>query len=1141
MHRSFIVLVDIEKKSGFFYNCSMNYSRWKSTIVFILLILLESLILIAQDHPLRFKRLSLEQGLLQGRISCILQDKTGLLWFATNGGLVKYDGYRFVTYEKNPEDPTSITDNDVITIAEDPSGTLWIGTNNGLNRFNHGTESFYRYYNSEDRNKKSLKNSIYSIFPDKSGIIWLGTIDGLAKFNPLTESFKTHYFDKTLKENKVLCVIKSREGVMWLGTNSGLFSFDTTSETFLPHLNTAGTAYDLTRHMVWKLIEDNEKPGVLWIGSSRGLVKYDTRSRRVEHYQRYPNMTGQMKPMMMVSTLVKTNNGEIWIGTRYGLVRFQEKKKKLTQYRYNSLAPYSISSDLILSSYQDRSGVLWFGTVNKGLIKLDNASKIFQYYQSLPHSPNTLSSSLLSSFYEDKDGNIWIGTYEGGLNKFYPKSGKFKSFPYQPGNPRTISSFSISCVQGDLDGKIWVGSFGEGIYRFDPQSESVIAHYRRNNADESPYVDLITTIATERSGALWFGTMGAGLHSFDPNSETFKQYKNDPDDKKSLCNNNIHSILEDRQGALWLGTQQGVDKFLPLAGHFQHILPRSNSLDAQINYTVWHIHEDREGLFWIGTSDGLYKYNQTDKSLSVYREKDGLVENHVNGILEDNNGHLWLATENGLSRLNPRTGEFKNFDFRNGLLQNQFNFNAHLKLRNGNLCIGGVRGFNIFNPNDVKNNPYRPPIIITSFKILNKEAPLQIPLSELDHLTLSHHDYIFSFEFSALDYNAPENNRYAYKMENFDRDWVYRDASNRTASYSNLPPGDYVFRVKGTNNHGIWNQEGKAIHISVIPPVWETWWFRLVSLMIFAVLSYLVLHFFRRYLKLITFWKKKNHIGHYRIIEEIGSGGMGTVYRAKSITGDSKTVALKVMREEYIRDSRQKMRFLREAAIVDRLDHPNIVKIIERGELNERMFIAMEYLDGQLLSERINETKGIELKESVDIITQLALALSVIHSKSIVHRDLKPENVILMKAGTNQQYLKLLDFGLAWTQHLSHLTETGTLLGTLIYIPPEHIKGLGFSFEGDIYSLGVIFYQMLTGEKPFSGDSSAEIMRKILLTSPVEPQILVPKIPESLNSLIMHMLKKKPAERPTLEQILNTLGPIGEHSNTQPLKKKAVE
>ncbi len=631
---------------------------------------------------------------------------------------------------------------------------------------------------------------------------------------------------------------------------------------------------------------------------------------------------------------------------------------------------------------------------------------------------------------------------------------------------------------------------------------------------------------------LWVGTP-KGLNRFDREKEIFKHFKNVPGNPNSVSNNYINTIYEDQSNILWIGTEGGLNQFHAESETFSHWKREPGNPNSLSNNIVSSIWEDDEGILWIGTSGGgLNKFDRKKETFKHYLEKDGLPNSVIYSILGDDEGNLWMSTNKGISKFNPKKETFKNYDARDGLQSNEFQGGAYYKSDDGEMFFGGINGFNAFYPQEIKDNPHVPPIVITNFQILNEsveigqESPLKQAITETREIVLSYKDYIFSFDFAALDFSNPEKNRYAYKMEGLDKDWIYGDSKKRFATYTNLDPGEYVFRVIGSNNDGIWNQEGASIKITIVPPFWETWWFTLFLLVSFAVLSYVIINFIKKYIILSGFWKREKIIGKFKLVEKIGSGGMATIYKAQDTLDKSETVAIKVLREDLSADENYRKRFKQEAAIIDQLDHPNIVKVIERGQYKQKLYIVMELLRGKTLAKKIEEEQKIHLKEVLDIMIQITDALVKIHSKDIVHRDLKPENIMLIEKEGNCNFVKLLDFGLAKGQFQSRITQTGTVLGTLNYMAPEQIALGEFSPASDIYSLGVIFYETVTNQLPFPGESVSDIMKQIMNKTPTEPIQLRHDLPVELNQIIMEMMEKENEYRPTTKEVMEELRKI---------------
>lgn len=550
-------------------------------------------------------------------------------------------------------------------------------------------------------------------------------------------------------------------------------------------------------------------------------------------------------------------------------------KSTFVNYKHDPSIPWSLSDNTILSIYEDQSRLLWVGTFSGGLNQSSRAKEHFTHYQHDPNNLESLGDNRVFSIYEDPRETrkiFWLGT-QGGLCRMNLEGKEtFVNYKHDPNDPRSIIDNRIRSVYQDRLGVLWIGTYG-GLsrmnghelnraafthYQHDPNDDSSLSHNRVWSIHESP---------NEAGKVLWIGTFD-GLNRFDRATKTFMHYKHDPNNPRSLSDNYIRTIYEDRSGVLWLGTLGGLNRFDRATKTFTHYKHDPNNPGSLSDNRVRSIHEDSNhgGMLWIGTSGGLNQFDRTTGIFKPYREKDGLPNDTVYGILEDDRGYLWLSTNEGLAKFNPENETFRNYDVNDGLQSNEFNGGAYFKSRNGEFFFGGASGLNVFHPDSLKDNPHIPPIVITDFKIFNKALrpgmarrfgkPLQSHITETEEIVLSYKENVFSFEFAALDFTFPQKNNYAYKMENFDEDWIYSE-TRRFAMYTNLDPGEYVFRVKGSNNDGLWNEKGAAIKITITPPFWQTWWFRIV-----AGASVLALAFgwYRSRIKNIETQKKKLEI-----------------------------------------------------------------------------------------------------------------------------------------------------------------------------------------------------------------------------------------------------------------------------------------
>jgi signal transduction histidine kinase/serine phosphatase RsbU (regulator of sigma subunit)/streptogramin lyase len=516
--------------------------------------------------------------------------------------------------------------------------------------------------------------------------------------------------------------------------------------------------------------------------------------------------------------------GQLWLGTRDGLNRFDSDRQTFIRYYNDPANPHSLSANHILSVFEDRAGVLWVGTNGGGLNKFNRAIEAFAHFTNTSNNPNRLSDSMVWTIFEDDEGLLWVGT-SNGLNKFDRVAGTFTHYHHDADDPTSLSTDFIPVLIEDHNGVLWVGADEGGLNKFDQETETFTT-YRHDPEDPTSLSDDdVWSLYEDSGGTLWVGTWGGGLNRFDQETETFTRFLHDPEDPRSVSDNVIRTIFEDGAGTLWLGTNGGgLNKFDRASESFSHYFHNPDDPRSLSDNVVRTIYEDQAGTLWIGVDGGgLNKFDRETETFTHYREKDGLINDTIYGILEGDQGQLWLSTNNGLSHFNPQTEIFNSYNVSDGLQSNEFNQGAYYKSESGELFFGGINGFNAFFPDQIKDNPYPPPVVLTSFQIFNQDVMLDKALYEIGDIELSYQDSVVSFEFAALDYTAPAENQYAYKLEGVDKDWV--EAGNRRfATYTHLDGGEYTLRLKGSNNDRVWNEEGTTIRLTVTSPPWQTWW-----------------------------------------------------------------------------------------------------------------------------------------------------------------------------------------------------------------------------------------------------------------------------------------------------------------------------
>ncbi|MCP4289564.1 MAG: response regulator [Gammaproteobacteria bacterium] len=812
------------------------------------------------DKYVKFDHLTTENGLSNDSVWGMAQDSYGFMWFGTFDGLNRYDGSDIKVFRHDPDDPHSLSGDAIRGMHVDQTGTLWIGTwGNGLNQFDRKTERFIRYRHDPDDPYSLSNDAIRTIYEDRAGTLWIGTMGGLDKltlseaagFDRETKRFTHYKRDPTdpysLSHNGVFAIYEDRAGVLWIGTDGGLNQFDPETERFVHYRHHPADPQSLSHNSVRSICEDGS--GTLWVGTYGGLNRFDRATGHVIRYQHDPADPVSLSHNSVV-LVYEDQAGILWVGTWGGLNQLDRETETFTHYQHNPADPHSLNADNVWLIYEDKEGMTWIATDGGGVNILDRGGKPFRHYRSIPGDPNSLGHNAVRALYEDRAGALWIGTNSGGLNKFAPstssgqaQAGQFTHYQHDPDDANSLRSNSIWAIYEDQTGLLWLGSYGAGLHKFERDAET-FTQYRHNSDDpRSLSNDIIFALYEDHAKRLWIGTWGGGLNRLDLETEQFTRYQHDPADSGTLSHNQVTNIYEDSAGIFWIGTMGGLNQFDLESGTFTRYHHDPANPESLGHNAVTSIYEDSGGRLWIGMmGGGLDKFDREQERFIHYTVKDGLPGNTVFGILEDDDtegGNLWLSTTWGLSRFNPRTGTFRNYEKSDGLQSNSFLApNAYYKSRNGDLFFGGSNGFNAFYPERITENPHIPPVVITDFQLANKPVPiggdsvLQQSILETEHLTLSYVDRVFSFEFAALNYRASEENRYRYTMEGFEEDWTEVDSARRFATYTNLDAGDYVFRVIGSNNDGVWNEEAAAIKITVTPPWWETIWFRGVMLVL---------------------------------------------------------------------------------------------------------------------------------------------------------------------------------------------------------------------------------------------------------------------------------------------------------------------
>jgi len=816
------------------------------SIIFLLAI---SYSLSAQNQQLHFDHFGTAEGLSELDPNCILQDKQGFIWIATNDGLNRYDGYKFKIFRNDARDSTSIGNNYVQDIKEDKDGNIWVATQGGgLNKFDRTTNRFHRFLHNERDSKSISSNFISKIVIERSGKIWAGTQQsGLDLFDPKTGSC-LHYLNdknnpKSISENQIAAIYDDDQNNIWVGTvNSGLSLFDRRNDSFINFKHLENVKESISGNKITAIFEDSRNQ--LWIGTQEtGLNLYDKNTGTFRHFLHDPHNSNSLVHNS-IQGIAEDDDHNLWIGTENGgLSIYNPSQGRFFSYLHDDVDNSSLNGNSIDVVLKDRAGNMWIGVFGGGINLYKKSKSAFTHYK---HSslPTSLSNDFVLAFFEDDNNNIWIGTDGGGMNMFNLKSGNFTTYKHLESDKNSIAGDNILGIKQDDQKNLWIGTWGNGVSIMN-QKTRTFRSFKHNPSDPSSLSgDNVYAIAQTPDKKIWLGTFGDGLDQYQPATHTFIHHHNSPTDSKSLSSDRINTLLNDSKGNLWIGTDDaGLDLYNPGTNSFTHFKHRDNQNSLSSN-TVLDIYEDNEGKIWVCTLAGLNLFDPVTRRFTVFKTKDGLPHDYTEAIVEDNNKRFWITTNNGLSMYDPKTNKFKNFTTEDGLQADEFKQHAAIKSHTGALYIGGVNGFNSFFPDQIYHAPYNPPLVFTNLQIFNKTvqvaknagdpSPLKQDISETRSLTLSYDQSVISLEYASLDYLSPSKKRYAYIMEGFDKGWNYVGDKN-TAVYTNIPPGNYVFRVKNQNNAGIWSPAALSLEVIIVPPYWLTWWFK--SLLVILIAS----------------------------------------------------------------------------------------------------------------------------------------------------------------------------------------------------------------------------------------------------------------------------------------------------------------
>jgi ligand-binding sensor domain-containing protein/signal transduction histidine kinase len=772
-----------------------------------------------QQH--RVERLSVEHGLSQSSVWTIIQDRRGFMWFGTADGLNRYDGYSFKVYRHNAQDPSSLRSNTVWSLCEDHDGIMWVGTAAGLHRFDARTEKFSFLPDDSTYRSTHLRTFIYAILEDRDSNLWIGSVGGLSILNLKNGAIKeylTSDFGDAGGERGMRVNLVDDAGDVWISCVEHIHRYQRAKGKFVEVEWPGGVA---ARNVT--IYQDQQ--GTIWLApSGGGLFALDVSTNSRRHWRHEANNPKSLSSDMISRALCSDEEGRMWIGTvSAGLNVLEPEKNIFTRISSELDRTTNLLYDKVAFLFRDRSDIMWIGYDGSGIVKIDPRQNKFRHVLLPASGKATSGNNFFKALIVDRSNRVWLGMYNQGVAIVDRNTGRVERLSHDASDPLSLVGNAVFALLEDRHGLIWIGTL-DGLDTYSPLTKKIRHHALQGIAASDVRGKTITALFEDSSGTIWVGSATSVL-----------RYDRDNDEVKTVLHvgdlDSLHPFagaqcFAARGGVLWCGTSgAGLLKLTfdgrMLARYIPHPLD-SNSLS---HISVKSICIDPDGILWIGTEDGLNRFDPGKDTWRVYRMSDGMPNDFIYGVLMDDHRRLWISTNRGIARMitgNPAA--FRHFTPEDGLQSLEFNTNVYFKTAEGEMFFGGVNGFNTFFPDSVTDNPHVPRVVITGFKKFDQQFDFGGDFASRESLELSYLESVFSFEFAALEFTNSPKNHYAYKMEGFDKDWIYC-GTKREARYTNLDPGEYVFRVKACNNDGVWNETGSSIRVTIIPPFWKTAWF----------------------------------------------------------------------------------------------------------------------------------------------------------------------------------------------------------------------------------------------------------------------------------------------------------------------------
>lgn len=778
-----------------------------------------------------------------GEAASILQDNDGFMWFGGGATLIRYDGYEFreifISIDDKPDEKIPV--NFSRALFEDSHHKLWVGSRAGLLRYDPITERLIQIKDDPSQTIKISKSSILRIAELHTGEIIVASASGLFVVDPTTDKYTVITHDPQKKNgisgSEVASIYVENDDTFWLGTQAGLEKVNWSSKTFTLYKMNPALPDSIPENGVSDVVSDKE--GKYWVATANGLVHFDPQTGEATRYQNNPNDRYSLGSSDIWKLLVDSR-GILWVASDGGGVSvFDKEKNRFINHKFEAGRMGSISSNVVRTVYEDRNGDIWTGNFPVGVNFFDRSSAAIVSYSRDLSNPNSLGNNAINPVLEDKNGNLWLGIDGGGLDFFDRKKGEFTHFKMDPNDPTTLNGNSVLALCADSKGLIWTGVWGGGIASYNPvdkkftrypydklriPNERVSTSSALNNAH-------VWSIREDANHEYWITTFAGGMSKYNPTTKQYTHYVHIDSDPESISSGFVWLSFEDSKGNLWAGASNGLNLMdKERKGSFKRFLPDPIDPDKLKGSNVLTLFEDSKKRLWIGTDGGLSLLDEASGKFKTFTKRDGFLNDTIRKIIEDADGVLWLGTNNGFSSFNPETKAIKNYNRVSGRLVGAISNNSGTLSKQGEVIFGGTNGLRIIKPSELSENRVVPNIAFTDFKIFSdsiaiggKDGVLHQSINHTEKIVLDYKQSLFVVNFASLNYRDTGKNKYTYKLEGYDKDWM-EPSNQKSAKYTNLDAGTYTLKVKGSNNDGVWNDQGKFIVIVQLPPPWKTWW-----------------------------------------------------------------------------------------------------------------------------------------------------------------------------------------------------------------------------------------------------------------------------------------------------------------------------